>query len=176
MRLIITVLVAILALPASGQTPTPVTARDYYNELNTANVFQTYADEYVCFYDDDIPSFAIVAKGEDVLRHMEQTNKSKPSREMMQAKDGLFLKTYYKGLLSGDADWFPRVKEVTGDTTVRYRTVGTMKSGWRLTATYTINWTTNRIWFLVETGSAGERGYSRNERFGKCELIHPWAS
>lgn len=57
----------LFAVSGQSNTANPITARGYYEELKAANEFKTYADEYVCFYDDDIPSFLVAAKGEDTL-------------------------------------------------------------------------------------------------------------
>ena len=78
----------------------PITARDYYNELNAANEFKAYSDEYVCFYEDDVPSFLVAAKGEDVLQLME-SNGEKISKDLTAVKGHLLYKTYYKGVLTG---------------------------------------------------------------------------
>jgi len=53
----LTVLCAGFSLGARAQT-----ARDYFNELKAAQTFNHYKDEYICFRDDDVPSFAVVAK------------------------------------------------------------------------------------------------------------------
>ena len=48
------------------------TAHDYFQELKAANTFSHYKDEYVCFHDDDVPSFAVIAKGSDVIDMMKK--------------------------------------------------------------------------------------------------------
>ena len=166
---------ALFALPLNRQqTPAnPVTARDYYNELNAANEFKTYSDEYVCFYEDDVPSFLVAAKGEDVLQ-LTESNGEKISKELTAVKGHLFYKTYYKGVLSGGLEEMPPVRDTIGYSTVNYRVTLTQHTGKvPLTITYSINWSTGRIRMIVETGTVGSRNYSMQDRSGKCEFIHP---
>lgn len=60
-----------LAVSASGQT-----AHDYFNELKAANTFNHYRDEYVCFADEDVPSFAIIAKVSDVVEQKKKVGET----------------------------------------------------------------------------------------------------
>ena len=172
MRAALLLLCALLTTSVNGQTNSnPTSARDYFNELKAANEFKTYSDEYVCFYEDDIPSFLVAARGEDVVQLME-LNGERHSKELASVKGHLFYKTYYKGVLTGTLDDMPPTKELSSGSSASYQTVGNVKGG-KLTATYIVNWATGRIRFTVETGTIGDRGYSIRERYGKCEFIHP---
>ena len=68
-RSIFTFAVAFLsvALSASAQT-----AHDYFNELKAANALNHYKDEYVCFRDDDVPTFVVLAKVNEVIEDMKK--------------------------------------------------------------------------------------------------------
>ena len=163
------------ALLAAQQPPSnPVTARDYYNELKAANEFKTYGDEYVCFYDDDVPSFLVAARGEDVVQ-LRESNGERITKDFRAAATGhLFYKTYYKGVLTANAEEMPPVKDASSYSNVSYQTIFTHRDNkTKFTITYTVNWATGRIRMTVETGTIGTQGYSMNERFGKCEFIHP---
>lgn len=171
----IVLLVGVLsAAPINGQNThapsSPVTARDYYDELSAANEFKRYSDEYVCFYEDDTPSFLVAAKGEDVLQLM-ALNGEKISKDLTPVKGHLFYKTYYKGVLTGSLEEMPP-KDVSGDSNVSYQAVWT-KGRKAFTITYIVNWATGRIRMTVETGTLGDHNYSMYERYGKCEFIHP---
>jgi hypothetical protein len=166
---------ALLAMSTNGQSKTanPVTARDFYEELKAANEFKTYADEYVCFYDDDIPSFLVAAKGEDSLLLM-AANGEKVTKETGTVKGHLFYKTYYKGVLTGDLEEMPPKKDSQSGDNISYQDKAILRdSKATMTITYNVNWATGRIRFTVEAGTPGVRGYSNHERYGKCEFIHP---
>lgn len=163
-------------VPIQKEPANPITARDYYNELNAANEFKTYSDEYVCFYEDDVPSFLVAAKGEDVLQLM-ASNGEKISRNITAAKGHLFYKTYYKGVLTGSLDEMPSTMDTTGNSNVSYKSVLTQRDGrTTMTITYTVNWATGRIRMTIQTGTPGNRDYSVGARYGKCEFIHPATS
>jgi len=162
--------------PAAQKPAAPITARDYYSELNAADEFKTYLDEYVCFYEDDGPLFLVAAKGEDVLQLM-ASNGEKISKDLADAKGHLFYKTYYKGVLTGGPDEMPQTKATTADSNVSYQLVLNQRNGrTAMTITYTVNWATGRIRMAVETGVFGNRDYKMRERYGKCEFIHPATS
>jgi hypothetical protein len=72
-----------LALSTPAQTQT---ARDYFNELRAANAFNHYKDEYVCFRDDDTPTFAVIAKVSDVIRDMERASDAAGVKTMTPVK------------------------------------------------------------------------------------------
>lgn len=61
----LTVVLAVLVLSASSalaQDKPPQTARDYFNELKAANNFNHFSDTFVCFRDDDRPSFVVISR------------------------------------------------------------------------------------------------------------------
>ena len=79
------------------------TARDYFNELNSANAFNHYTDEYVCFPDDNAPSFAVVSTGASIIEHMKKNGDTNGVKAVLKTKDYLFVKKYYKGV-GGDQE------------------------------------------------------------------------
>src|SRR5260370_2273674 len=105
-RFLFVLLAVALSTPAQ-------TARDYFKELKAANTFNHYKDEYVCFRDDDVPTFAIIAKGSDVIDTMKK-NGEKGTKMMLPVKDSLFVQTYYKGVGSEEYIYEP-VKKDTAD-------------------------------------------------------------
>jgi hypothetical protein len=81
MRPIILLSFLCLANVAQAQT-----AREYFNELKAANAFNRYSDEYVCFRDDDVPSFVVIARGSSIIEHMKKAkgNSICPCRRQSQ--------------------------------------------------------------------------------------------
>jgi hypothetical protein len=141
-----------------------LTAREYFNELRDANSFNTYSDKYVCFRDDDVPSFTVVAAAEDVLEEMARSGNKEDLKTMSKDKvgSGLFVHTYYKGVANGDPLFYDKVDD-------GYRIDITAPIHDRLI--YKINWKTGRYLFqqylLDHSKTVPVSEYS-----GKCELIH----
>ena len=151
-----------------GQTQTQ-TARDYYNELKAANSFARYRDEYVCFPDDDAPSFAIMARASDVIEHMKRNGDKAGAETLKQAKDTLFVHRYYKGV-GGEEYIFEPVKKGGDDENVDYMIeFGKPKPGKMV---YSINWTTGRYVLRVYMYQHS-KDLPAADGAGKCELIHP---
>ena len=92
------------------------TAHDYFNELKAANTFNHYKDEYVCFRDDDVPTFMIVAKVSDVIEDVKKAGDTAGIKDMLQVKDSLLLQTYYKGVASEEYIYDPFGKGHPGDS------------------------------------------------------------
>ncbi len=161
----------ILVSVAFGQTSeAPVrTAHDYFNELKAANTFNHYKDEYVCFRDDDVPTFEIVAKVSDVIEMMKKSGET-GTKVMLPEKDSLFVMTYYKGV--GSEDYlYEAVKrdgadEANKDYSVEF---GKPMPGKMV---YSINWATGRYLLRVFIFQKS-RTIPTTEGSGKCELIHP---
>jgi hypothetical protein len=161
----------VLASVAVGQTSEPLvrTAHDYFNELKAANTFNHYKDEYVCFRDDDVPTFEIVARVSDVIDMMKKNGET-GTMVMLPEKDGLFLKTDYKGV--GSEDYlYEAVKrdgpdEANKDYSVEF---GKPMPGKMV---YSINWATGRYLLRVFIFQKS-RTIPTTEGSGKCELIHP---
>ena len=81
-------------------------------------------------------------------------------------KTGIFVQTYYKGVVNGDMVWYEPVGNEGTDFRILYN------APFRGKSEYSINWATGRYRFRVyaldhsKTIPAGEAS-------GKCELIHP---
>jgi hypothetical protein len=156
-----------IALSTAAQTQT---GRDYFNELKATNAstkaLNHYNDEYVCFDDDNKPGFAVIAKVEDVIDQMKSTGNESGAKLLKQMKTGLFVQTYYKGVVNGEMAWYVPVGNEGTDFRILY------DAPFRGKSEYSINWATGRYRFRVyaldysKTTPAGEAS-------GKCELIHP---
>ena len=143
-------LLAALLVSTQQQQANPVTARDYYNELKAANEFKTYGDEYVCFFEDDVPSFLVAARGEDVIV-LKESNGEPITKEFRAGATGhLFYKTYYKGVLTGNAAEMPPVKDASSYSNISYQASFTHRDNkTTFTITYSVNWATGRIRMTV---------------------------
>jgi hypothetical protein len=152
------------AAGVSAQGKEPRTARDYFNELKAANSFNHYKDIYVCFADDDAPSFAVVARGSDIIDEMKKAG-AVPDRVVLQAKRLLFLETYYKGISNKTEVYEPVGREGT-DWDIEFNSPihGRML--------YSINWTTGRYRLSVYALDHSKT-IPADQKFGKCEEIHP---
>ena len=144
-------------------------ARDYFNELKAANTFSHYKDEYVCFRDDDVPTFMVVAKGSDVIEMKKKAGDLAGSRQLADSKDLLFLQSYYKGVASEEFIYEPAKKDVADDN--REYSIE-FKSPFPDKMVYTINWATGRYLQRVYMYQKS-RTIPSKEGSGKCELIHP---
>jgi hypothetical protein len=141
------------------------TARDYYDELLKANSLKSYQDEYVCFRDDDVPSFAVVSTADSVRRRWKQNQVPVPKG--FEKEQGLFVKTYYKGV-ANETEIFDK----NGDD---YSLTANLKEekNTPMKMTYSINWDTGRYRMKLYILSASKTTPAQ-EVSGKCELIHPW--
>jgi len=161
-------IVAFLALAFSTPAQTQ-TARDYFNELKAANTFIHYKDEYVCFRGDDTPTFAVIAKVNDIIRDMEKVSDAAGVKTTARVKNDLFVKTYYKGIGSEDYIYEAAKKDQTDDNqeySIEFKGSSPGKM------VYSINWTTGRylLWVYIFQKS---RVVPSADGAGKCELIHP---
>jgi hypothetical protein len=101
MRMLILLPALLITLSAQivcAQSPA-LKARDYFKELKSANNFGRYKDVYVCFRDDDVPSFVVVARGSDIVEEMKKAGEPADST-MLKAAKFLFVETYYKGVVN----------------------------------------------------------------------------
>ncbi|MGB9435425.1 MAG: hypothetical protein WBQ89_24470 [Candidatus Acidiferrum sp.] len=139
------------------------TARDYFNELKAANAFNRYSDEYVCFRDDDIPSFVVIAKGNTIIEHMKKAGVT-PTKEIVEAKDDIFLQSYHKGVANSEGELYSHVPKTESDYEIEF-----MKP-LHGPSVYSINWLTGRYrYFLYALES---KTLPMLESSGKCERIH----
>jgi hypothetical protein len=153
-------------LVAAGQS-----ARDYYNELKaanrTTNALNHYMDEYVCFADDEVPSFVIIAKAADVIQEMKKGGNAAEAKQLEQSsnKDALFVHTYYKGVAT-DVQIYDAVGTEGTDYSIEFKSPLHGKN------VYSINWATGRYRFRVYALDYN-KSVAAVERSGKCESIHP---
>jgi hypothetical protein len=141
------------------------TARDYFNELKVANEFNRYKDEYVCFRDDDVPSFDVVARGSTIIEHMKKAGQT-PGKETLAFKDGLFVQTYTKGVAISGGE----VYEGIGKSGTDFEVVFMKPLHGKIV--YSFNWLTGRYrWVLYDLDR--NKILPAQNRSGKCELIHP---
>jgi len=155
------------AASAAGQT-----ARDYFNDLKAANTFNHIKDEYVCFQDEDAPSFAVIAKVSDVIEQRKKAGDTNGIKALEQEKDNLFVQTYYMGVASQEYVYDAVKRGQSGDT-VEYHLV--FKGQTPGETVYAINWTTGRYLLRVYIYRQS-RTIPTTEHSGKCELIHPGLS
>ena len=154
----------VLAVSTSGQT-----ARDYFNELKTANTFNHYKDEQVCFPDEDVPSFAIIAKVSDVIEDMKKTGNASGLKKLMQAKASLLVQTFHKGVASNGYIYDPVKKDQTDEHRDYSMEFKSPKPGRMV---YSINWTTGRYLLRMYIFQKS-RTIPAKEESGRCELIYP---
>jgi len=155
-----------LPLVAAAQT-----ARDYFNELkgtdSTTNALNHYMDEYVCFADDNVPSFVIIAKAADVIQEMKKGGNAAEAKQLEQSsnKDALFVHTYYKGVAT-DLQIYDAVGTEGTDYSIEFKSPVHGKN------VYSVNWATGRYRFRVYALDSRVH-LAAAERSGKCQLIHP---
>jgi len=147
------------------------TAHDYYTELKAANTFNHYKDEYVCFRDDDVPTFIVIAKVSDVIENMRKAGDTEGVKTLLQAKDSLLLQTYYKGVGSEGYIYDPVKRDLPNDNQEYSLEFGSPSSGKMV---FSINWVTGRYLQKVYMYQKS-RTVPSAEGSGKCELIHPSA-
>jgi len=155
---------ALMSAASSLAQNTPRTARDYYNELKAANNFNHYKDTFVCFSDDDTPSFAVISRGSDINEEMKEAG-AVPDKTVLQARNLLFVETYYEGVSNKTVVYVPVGRDGT-DWDIEFNSPihGRML--------YSINWTTGRYRLSVYALDRSKT-IPTAQTFGKCELIHP---
>ena len=147
-------------MPSHAQT-----ARQYFTELRDANSFNHYPEKYVCFNDDDSPSFAVVSTTKDIIDSMTRSGDKEGARGVAKAGDGLYVQTYYKGVPNEPAFYRNAEGEkgsyhIDFDAPIRH---GRM--------VYRINWKTGRFLLLVYALDRS-KDIPAAKTSGKCELIH----
>jgi S1-C subfamily serine protease len=151
----------------SVASASPETARDYFNELKATNVLNEYRDEYVCFNDINVPSFAVVAKLADVIQMMKKAGATAMAKKLEQPefKDSLVVQKYYKGVGAGEHFYDAIGTEGTAFMLVT-------KSPLNVKEIYSINWATGHFHDMVYALDQ-DKTVPAIDYFGKCELIHP---
>jgi len=150
---------------ATSITVSAQTARDYFNELKAARAFNQYKDEYVCFRDDDVPSFAVAARASTIIRRMKDVGHN-PSKELLASKDDIFVQLYSKGVSLNDGEVYEHVDKTESD----YELIFMKPIHGRIV--YSFNWLTGRyLYALFNLDKSKDLPVGRSS--GKCELIHP---
>jgi hypothetical protein len=155
-----------LALSVLGITLSTAaqTAHDYFKELKDANAFNHYNDEYVCFRDDDVPSFDVVAKVSTVIDILKGTD-NPVAKDMLPYKNDILVQTYTKGVALGKAEVYEHVAKTDSD----YELVFMKPMHGRIV--FSFNWLTGRYrWTLYDLDH--NKDVATHDRSGKCELIH----
>jgi hypothetical protein len=147
-----------------GSALAQLAARDYYNELKTAHAFGRYADEYVCFNDEEAVSFAVLGRASDMIANgMEMPNGTAADQKAFLGF--LFVRNYVKGV-EGDTNVYQRVGEST-----RYDIEfnAPIHNGRMV---YSMNWVTGR-YVLQVFAQDKSKSVPVASTGGKCEFIHP---
>jgi hypothetical protein len=154
-----------VAQQQSSQQATVQTARQYFTEMYDSNVFNKYADKYVCFRDDNDPSFAVVSTIEDIVDAATRNHDEEDAKKIAKLGDGLFVQTYFQGVASDSGlDYDKKNGE--------YRYDFEMSSHHHGRTVYRINWKTGRYRFQVYALDYNKT-LPAYEVSGKCQLIHP---
>jgi hypothetical protein len=156
-----------VATAQSTPTSSQPTARDYFNELRTANAFNHYGDEYACFPDEDNGGFAIVAKSKDIEKMLAANAKPGEKRQSI-GEASLIVQSYFKGVANEQHLYEP----VSKNSDVQWRVE--FKSPFHGKMVYAVNWTTGRYRLLVYAFDYSKTAPAE-EVLGKCEVIHPWS-
>lgn len=175
-RLAVSLSLVAFAIPAAvsqqetptGNTSAAMTARDYYNELYKAGGLDNFADQYVCFRNDQEPVFFLVADSDALKEFLISTGefeKLTPGEKATLKKGMAFFVQYHDGLSNG-MDYFDR--EERGEYTEKLALPQEGRPPLRLTRRLRINWETLRYELDVElTGSP----QTLNADTGKCEQV-----
>ncbi len=151
---------------------TYTTARDYYHEPYEAGGLDNLADEYVCFRDDNVPTFILIAKGEDLKENLTTLgvfSKLPPQARSYLDKAPLFYVSYNKGISNG-TEYFSL--NDSGDEYIENLGIPEQSSKklMELTVTLRVNWQTLRYKHGIEkTGVPG----LLYEETGRCEVVKP---
>lgn len=148
-----------VASMASAQT-----ARNYFEEIRSANGFSHYSDQYVCFPDKDTGGFAVLARTKDIAKAMAKNGV--PASQSKNLEDHLVVHPFFKGV-ANELQIFDRASD-SSDT--EWRTDFAEPLHGR--AVYMINWDTGRYRYLIFALDHSAQ-MPAAEVTGKCELIHP---
>jgi hypothetical protein len=148
------------------QEQTAQDARRYFAEMRDANAFNRYPDKYVCFRDDNVPSFVIVSTIEDMVDAATRSGDKETARTFAKTGDGLMVHTYYKGVASDDGILYGKIRN--GE----YQRELDMPTHQHIPVAYDINWKTGRYLFKVYPPGRSKTSQAM-EVSGRCELIHP---
>lgn len=142
------------------------TARDYFNELNATSTFNRYADEYVCFNDEDNGNFAVIGRTQDMLKDGMGIPKGTPA-ELILFRHSIFVRNYAKGTALGDVTMWLAVKGSETDYDIEFNEP--IHNGRMV---YSITWVTGR-YVLRVFAQDKSKTVPVASGSGKCLLIHP---
>jgi hypothetical protein len=143
----------------------PATARDYYDEIYRAGALDNFADQFVCFRDDSLPTFFLLAKSDAVNQFLSDNGalQKLPPREQKDLEKGFLIRrTYRKGIAN--------VREYLDRTEHDDSYVEELNTKTPMTVRLRVNWETLRYILDVEQKSTGR---SLAEDSGKCEEVSP---
>lgn len=166
-----------LAIPvAMGQRKTPsqnapstLTARDYYNELYKSGGLDNFADEYVCFRDDQEPVFFLVSDSETLKTFLVSVGSydKLTAKEKARLNEGLaFFVQYHNGLSNG-MEYFDR--EARGQYAEKLVIPQQGQPSFHVTKVLRINWDTLRYELDVQRTGYPQTLYADT---GKCEQVN----
>jgi len=162
-------LVMILASSALCQTK-QLTAREYYVELYNAGGLDNFADQYVCFREDEIPTFFLLAESAALKEVFTASRISELSRDQqkMLEKGFLIVRGYHKGIAQSEREFFD--PDNHGGWIEKLLVSQTQKERQELTVRLQVNWDTLRYTRSVSETAMGLPEYSES---GKCETVKP---
>ena len=158
-RVVIASILLLVVSVASAQS-----ARDYFEEIRSANGFSHYSDQYVCFPDTDTGGFAVLAKTKDIARAMEANGE--PAKQSEHLEDHLIVHTFFKGV----ANELQIFDKANGSSDTEWRSDFAKPFHGR--AVYMVNWDTGRYRYLIFALDHSAQ-MPAAEVSGKCQLIHP---
>jgi hypothetical protein len=94
-------------------------AQEYFKELNDAGALNRYSDKYVCFRDDNVPLFVVIARGSTIIEHMRHAGIT-PPKEILSANDDILLQSYFKGVANPGGDIYEHVPKSESDYAIEF--------------------------------------------------------
>ncbi len=170
-RRLVSVSLVLIVLSRSGYAQsTELTARQYYNELYRAGGLDQFADEYICFRDEELPNFFTLGRSETLKHFFESANGMKSLSPKMRAglRRGFLMMVNYKKGISGNIEYldYDASKREISDELELPGNSGTKHTP--VTYALQVNWQTLRFILSVRRkGSLVPLG----ESSGRCETI-----
>lgn len=156
--LLLGLLILSVSVPAQA-----LTARQYYDEFRSKSAFARHTNVFVCFPDEDLGDFSIIAKTkymkDEIVRFFGQDIK-KPS----PLEDYLVEMVYTMGKPS-EHNLYIRKHNDSEAVWQKKRT-----SGFREKSMYEIDWSTGRYSFQIYTHENNIPSYVED---GNCERVQP---
>jgi hypothetical protein len=165
---LILVLLTVCLISSAMAQVKQLTAREYYDELYKAGGLDNFADEYVCFREDDIPVFFLMADSAPIKELLSADDKLKELPKSVQKsldKGFLMVRAYNKGIANGPEYFDPD----THGNWVEEGDVGTPTAPRKVAIGLKVNWDTLRYTRSVSMIGVTEP-YTES---GKCERVKP---